>query len=90
MAGFTKWIGGGLGWVFGGPIGGLLGFALGAVIDSVEVKKIGARPTTAGRSCPTSYAAPPKPKSPTRGHRRIAGPPVPAWDCDGCPRPRRV
>jgi len=48
MAGFTKWIGGGLGWVFGGPIGGLLGFALGAVIDSVEVKKIGAMPTTAG------------------------------------------
>lgn len=48
MAGFTKWIGGGLGWVFGGPIGGLLGFAIGAVIDSVEVKKIENMPTTAG------------------------------------------
>jgi DnaJ like chaperone protein len=48
MAGFTKWIGGGLGWVFGGPIGGLLGFAIGAVIDSVEVKKIDGMKTTAG------------------------------------------
>lgn len=37
MAGFSKWIGGGLGWAFFGPIGGLLGFALGAVIDNIEV-----------------------------------------------------
>lgn len=28
-----KWIGGGLGWAFGGPIGALLGFALGSVLD---------------------------------------------------------
>ena len=48
MAGFGKWIGGGLGWVFGGPIGGLLGFALGAVIDNVKVKAIMKTPTTAG------------------------------------------
>jgi len=33
MAKFGKWIGGGLGWAFGGPIGALLGFALGSVID---------------------------------------------------------
>lgn len=31
--GFAKWLAGGLGWAFGGPIGGLLGFALGALID---------------------------------------------------------
>jgi DnaJ like chaperone protein len=48
MAGFTKWIGGGLGWVFGGHIGGILGFAIGAVIDSVQVTKIDTMPTTAG------------------------------------------
>lgn len=30
---FAKWLAGGLGWTFGGPIGGLLGFALGALID---------------------------------------------------------
>ena len=49
MAGFAKWIGGGLGWVFGGgPIGAILGFAIGAMIDSVEVKKISTMQTTTG------------------------------------------
>ncbi len=33
MAGFGKWIGGGLGWAFGGPIGALLGFAFGSMFD---------------------------------------------------------
>lgn len=33
MAKFGKWIGGGLGWAFGGPIGAILGFALGSVVD---------------------------------------------------------
>ena len=31
---FGKWLGGGLGFVMGGPIGGLLGFLVGSVIDS--------------------------------------------------------
>ncbi len=30
---FKKWIGGGLGWLFFGPIGGLIGFALGSLLD---------------------------------------------------------
>ena len=30
---FLKWIGGGIGWAFGGPVGALLGFALGTLID---------------------------------------------------------
>lgn len=30
---FGKWLGGGLGFVLGGPIGGLLGFLIGSVID---------------------------------------------------------
>ena len=33
-----KWIAGGLGWAFFGPIGGLLGFAVGAIIDGSEIK----------------------------------------------------
>ena len=34
MGKFSKWIGGGLGWAFFGPIGGLLGFALGSMMDN--------------------------------------------------------
>ncbi len=33
MGKFGKWIGGGLGWAFMGPLGGLLGFALGSMLD---------------------------------------------------------
>ncbi|MEA3444767.1 MAG: molecular chaperone DjiA [Bacteroidota bacterium] len=36
MGKYSKWIGGGLGWVLGGPIGGLLGFAAGALFDKSE------------------------------------------------------
>ena len=34
MGNFAKWMGGGLGWVVGGPIGGLLGFIVGSMVDS--------------------------------------------------------
>ena len=30
---YGKWIGGGLGWAFGGPIGAILGFAMGSMFD---------------------------------------------------------
>jgi len=33
MANFTRWIAGGLGWAFFGPIGGILGFVVGSVVD---------------------------------------------------------
>jgi DnaJ like chaperone protein len=33
MSGWNKWLLGGLGWALGGPIGGILGFALGAVTE---------------------------------------------------------
>jgi len=33
MGKYAKWIGGGLGWFFGGPLGALLGFAMGSVFD---------------------------------------------------------
>jgi DnaJ like chaperone protein len=34
MGSFAKWIGGGLGFVMGGPIGGLFGFVVGSLLDS--------------------------------------------------------
>ena len=37
MASLGKWIGGGLGWAFGGPIGALIGFAVGSMFDSSSV-----------------------------------------------------
>jgi len=40
MANFTKWIGATLGWSFGGPIGAILGFVMGSVIDGVKFEKI--------------------------------------------------
>ena len=37
MGKFGKWIGGGLGFVVGGPIGGLLGFFIGSFVDGTSV-----------------------------------------------------
>ena len=34
-----KWIGAGLGWTIGGPIGALLGFAFGTLIDAAKLEK---------------------------------------------------
>jgi len=36
MGKFGKWIGGGLGWAFGGPIGAMLGFAIGSMFDNAK------------------------------------------------------
>ncbi|MCX6243395.1 MAG: TerB family tellurite resistance protein [Bacteroidetes bacterium] len=36
---YGKWIGGGLGWAFGGPIGAILGFAMGSMFDGVKVDR---------------------------------------------------
>jgi len=36
MSSFGKWIGGGLGWAFGGPIGALIGFTLGSMFDGTQ------------------------------------------------------
>lgn len=48
MARFGRWIGGGLGFVMGGPIGALFGFAIGSVIDNVKVKKLEGGAATQG------------------------------------------
>lgn len=37
MGKYGKWIGGALGWAFGGPIGAILGFAFGSMIDGATV-----------------------------------------------------
>lgn len=36
---YGKWVGGGLGWAFGGPIGAILGFAFGSVYDGMQSGK---------------------------------------------------
>jgi DnaJ like chaperone protein len=38
MKKFTKWIGAGLGWTIGGPIGALAGFALGSLVDATNIE----------------------------------------------------
>lgn len=50
MGKFAKWIGGGLGWAFLGPIGGLIGFAVGSLFDNVSGQQVvaGDRKTTSG------------------------------------------
>lgn len=40
MAKFMKWIGGGLGWAAGGPIGALLGFMFGSFIDGIQLQPV--------------------------------------------------
>jgi DnaJ like chaperone protein len=37
MGKFGKWIGAGLGWAFRGPIGGLIGFAIGSMLDNQTI-----------------------------------------------------
>jgi len=37
MINFVKWIGGSVGWALSGPVGGVLGFIGGSIIDSFEI-----------------------------------------------------
>ncbi len=45
---YSKWIGGGLGWVFGGPIGAILGIALGSMLDGMNTGKYAYRGSPRG------------------------------------------
>ena len=47
MGKWGKWIGGGLGWAFLGPLGAILGFVLGSVLDGAQQGE-GPAPTTQG------------------------------------------
>jgi DnaJ like chaperone protein len=53
MARFAKWLGGGLGFVVGGPIGGLLGFLVGSFFDETGTRTY---TTTSGGSGTTPGA----------------------------------
>jgi DnaJ like chaperone protein len=52
MVKLGKWIGGGLGWAFGGPIGALVGFFIGSILDvtttTVSTNVVGSRQTQRG------------------------------------------
>ncbi len=48
MGKYGKWIGGTLGWAFGGPIGALLGFTFGSMLDGVTVNGIEQQQTQSG------------------------------------------
>jgi DnaJ like chaperone protein len=52
MGNFAKWIGGGLGWAFGGPVGALIGYALGSMLSGTEIsestRSLGPSRTTEG------------------------------------------
>ncbi len=37
MGSFAKWLGGGLGFVMGGPIGAIIGFVVGAAVDNTSI-----------------------------------------------------
>jgi len=39
MGKFGKWIAGGLGWALFGPLGGILGFALGSLWEGIDIQK---------------------------------------------------
>ena len=49
MGNFSKWIGGGLGWVFGGPLGAIAGFVVGSIIDN-QGERTTARIGSGGRA----------------------------------------
>ncbi|MBN1198335.1 MAG: TerB family tellurite resistance protein [Bacteroidales bacterium] len=46
--GYGKWIGGGLGWAFGGPIGAIIGFSLGSMFEGASTGQYAYRGTPRG------------------------------------------
>lgn len=58
MAKFGKWIGGGLGWAFGGPIGAVIGFTVGSMFDGGKGQApTGSRTGYSGRTTTGGYVA---------------------------------
>lgn len=53
MGKFTKWIAGGLGWAFFGPVGGILGFVVGSFMDQ-DVQNLAANQTQQRRTRTTT------------------------------------
>jgi len=54
MGKFAKWIGGGLGFAVGGPIGALFGFLIGSVVDNTEVRSY-SYSTSSGGNTPGAF-----------------------------------
>lgn len=52
---FGKWIGGGLGWAFGGPIGALIGFGIGSLIDGASYDVVYQEGHQSARSTPSDF-----------------------------------
>ena len=65
---FSKWIGGALGWSFGGPIGAIIGLAIGSVIDAMANGEgnplLGERQSSKGRR--TTYRTQPRQRPQTQ------------------------
>ena len=57
MSGWNKWIFGGLGWALGGPIGGILGFAIGSVSEDALNFKSPARISSSQSYLPNDFSA---------------------------------
>jgi DnaJ like chaperone protein len=51
MSGFGKWLAGGLGWAFFGPVGGIIGFAIGSIFSSMKIE------TNANQTTRADFAA---------------------------------
>lgn len=57
MAKYSKWIAGALGWAFVGPIGALIGFAIGSLLDSADTRKQLTDPSTGETYTPDGFTA---------------------------------
>ncbi len=57
MSNYGPWIGGALGWAFGGPIGGILGFAFGKIFSEMGSSEAPARGERSRRAQPGDFAA---------------------------------
>jgi len=55
MAKFGKWIGGGLGWAFGGPIGAIIGFTVGSMFDGKGQMQQGRNTGFSGKTTTGGY-----------------------------------
>jgi len=55
MASVGKWITGGLGWAFFGPIGGILGFVVGSLFDQGLSMQVGTHPEYPGQTTQGGY-----------------------------------
>ena len=57
MSSWNKWIFGSLGWALGGPIGGILGFAIGSISEDAVKFKVSGGTTTSPRFLPNDFSA---------------------------------